>query len=45
MKFVAGDPKMGEDVRMLALRAFPDDYSGSKQKTPVSEHHWKQWVS
>ena len=42
MKFVAGDPKMGEDVRMLAPRAFPDDYSGSKQKTPVSEHHWKQ---
>ena len=42
MKFVAGDPKMEEDVRMLALRAFPDDYSGSKQKTPVSEHHWKE---
>ena len=33
---------MEEDVRMLALRAFPHDYSGSKQKTPVSEHHWKQ---
>ena len=42
MKFVAGDPKMEEDVRMLALRAFPNDYSGSKQKTPVSEYHWKQ---
>ena len=42
MKFVAGDPKMEEDVRTLAVRAFPDDYSVSKQKTPVSELHWKQ---
>ena len=41
MRFVAGDPKM-EDVRTLAVRAFPDDYSVSKQKTPVSELHWKQ---
>ena len=42
MRFVAGDPKMEEDVRTLAVRAFPDDYSVSKQKTPVSELHWKQ---
>ena len=35
-------PKMEEDVHVLALSAFPDDYSGSKQKTPVSEHDWKQ---
>ena len=29
MNFVAGYPKMEEDVRMLALRAFLDGYSES----------------
>ena len=42
MRFVAGDPKMEEDVRILPMRAFPDEYSGNKQKTPVTEQHWKQ---
>ncbi len=42
MRFVAGDPKMEEDIRILASRAFPDDYSGTKLKAPVSESHWKQ---
>ena len=42
MRFVAGDPKMEEDVRVLPMRAFPDEYSGNKQKAPVSEQHWKQ---
>ena len=42
MRFVAGDPKMEEDVRLLPMRAFPDEYSGNKHKTPVSEQHWKQ---
>lgn len=42
MRFVAGDPKMEEDVRILPMRAFPDEYSGDKQRTPVTEQHWKQ---
>ena len=42
MRFVAGDPKMEEDVRLLPARAFPDEYSGSKSRTPISEQHWKQ---
>lgn len=42
MKFVAGDPRMEEDVRLLPMRAFPDEYSGTKQKAPISEQHWKQ---
>ena len=42
MRFVAGDPKMEEDVRLLPSRAFPDEYSGSKSRKPVSEQHWKQ---
>ena len=42
MRFVAGDPKMEEDVRMLPMRAFPDEYSGNKNKAPISEQHWKQ---
>lgn len=42
MRFVAGDPKMEEDVRLLPARAFPDEYSGSKTRTPISEQHWKQ---
>lgn len=42
MRFVAGDPKMEEDVRILPMRAFPDEYSGNKQKAPVTEQHWKQ---
>lgn len=41
-RFVPGDPKMEEDVRVLPTRAFPDEYSGSKQKVPITEHHWKQ---
>lgn len=42
MRFVPGHPKMEEDVRLLPMRAFPDEYSGSKQKAPVTEQHWKQ---
>ena len=42
MRFVAGDPKMEEDVRVLPTRAFPDEYSGNKLKAPVTEQHWKQ---
>ena len=42
MRFVAGDPRMEEDVHMLPNRAFPDEYSGNKQKNPVTEQHWKQ---
>ena len=42
MRFVAGDPKMEEDVRLLPSRAFPDEYSGTKSSTPISELHWKQ---
>ena len=42
MRFVAGDPKMEEDVRLLPSRAFPDEYSGSKSRAPISEQHWKQ---
>ena len=41
-RFVAGDPKMEEDVRLLPLRAFPDEYTGAKGRHPISEHHWKQ---
>lgn len=41
-RFVAGDPKMEEDVRVLPMRAFPDEYSGGKAKSPVTEQHWKQ---
>ncbi len=42
MRFVPGDPKMEDEVRILPTRAFPDEYSGNKQKAPVSEQHWKQ---
>lgn len=42
MKFVAGDPKMEEDVGLLPARAFPDEYSGAKSRAPISEQHWKQ---
>lgn len=42
MRFVPGDPRMEEDVRVLPTRAFPDEYSGNKQKSPISEQHWKQ---
>ena len=42
MRFVPGDPKMEEDVRMLPMRAFPDEYAGSKSHAPISEQHWKQ---
>lgn len=42
MRFVAGDPKMEEDVRILPMRAFPDEYTGNKQRSPVTEQHWKQ---
>ena len=42
MRFVPGDPKMEDDVRVLPTRAFPDEYSGSKLKVPITEQHWKQ---
>ena len=42
MKFVSGDPKMEEDVRLLPARAFPDEYSGHKSRAPISDQHWKQ---
>lgn len=37
-----GSPKMEEDLRLLPLRAFPDEYSGSRNKQQISEQHWKQ---
>lgn len=40
--FVTGDAKMEEDVRLLPMRAFPDEYSGNKHNSPISEQHWKQ---
>ena len=42
MKFVPGDPKMEEDLRLLPSRAFPDEYSSSKSGAPISDQHWKQ---
>ncbi len=42
MRFVAGDPKMEDDVWMLPMGAFPDEYSGGKHRAPVTEQHWKQ---
>lgn len=42
MRFVAGDTKMEEDARLLPTRAFPDEYSGNKHGSPISEQHWKQ---
>ena len=41
-RFVAGDSRMEDDVRSLPARAFPDEYSGENQDTPISEQHWKQ---
>lgn len=41
-RFVAGDSRMEEDVRLLPMRAFPDEYSGNKHSAPISEQHWKQ---
>ena len=41
-RFVSGDGKMEEDVRLLPMRAFPDEYSTSKHNSPISEQHWKQ---
>ena len=41
-RFVAGDSRMEEEVRLLPMRAFPDEYSGNKHTAPISEQHWKQ---
>lgn len=38
-KFVAGDPVMEDELRMLPVRAFPDEYARSSK---VSETFWKQ---
>ena len=41
MKFVSGDPKMEDDLRLLPIRAFPDEYSG-RGRVPIADQHWKQ---
>ena len=41
-RFVPGDSRMEEEVRLLPTRAFPDEYSGNKHSSPISEQHWKQ---
>lgn len=41
MKFVTGDPKMEDDLRLLPTRAFPDEY-GAKGRIPIADQHWKQ---
>lgn len=41
-RFVTGDPRMEEDLRLLPARAFPDEYTGSKDRVPISDQHWKQ---
>ncbi len=41
MRFVTGDPKMEDDLRLLPTRAFPDEYGG-RGRVPIAEQHWKQ---
>ncbi len=41
MRFVNGDPKMEDDLRLLPTRAFPDEY-GAKGRIPIADQHWKQ---
>ena len=38
-RFIPGDPVMEDDLRMLPVRAFPDEYARSSK---VSETFWKQ---
>ena len=39
-KFIVGDSRMEDDLRILPTRAFPDEYSAKGAK--VQENHWKQ---
>ena len=41
-KFVASNTKMEDDLRLLPVRAFPDEYSGSRSRQQITEQHWKQ---